>query len=406
MPTPERPGSKRPAGGTELTATAKGHRAEAAMQAESAVDEESVMADSAAGEEMDAQGLMQTLLTTVRSLATNLEAVKNELKSDMADLKKELKSDMADLKAELKSDAEDLKKELRVRIDPSTHAEVTKAKGNVVKPALGTHAGADATWTLVTYNNRFFALGAAHCALYFKAATVEEYTPVFLPLEFADLATKVYVSKDVDGTTPCRDIVMVELKSSPGSMKGGVSIDFTTTFEPNSLDLVSTIAVTSAFDLRGSAPERVKLESATSKHCFIFHVAQHEAGNSGALLWAMDEQNAAVAYGVFFGVDDKTANEENMLLRGVGVPLPRVEGDAFVLTNGDTMTSYDVDDTPLTKATYKYAAPNHMVHAVSVENPTGKVRRIKGHHCVFVKATFIMNGAAVCKSLGCGWEKE
>uniref|UniRef100_A0A7S1L3J6 Uncharacterized protein n=1 Tax=Neobodo designis TaxID=312471 RepID=A0A7S1L3J6_NEODS len=328
--------------------------------------------------------------------------------------------------------------DLRTRIDPSTRVEVAEAKRSVFKPEHGTHAGGEATWTLVKRGNRFFAIGAAHCALWYEAAASEEYTPVCVPSVFGALATKVYVPEHVDGETQYRDVLMVELKKSPQGMQG-VPIDFNDKISTVNFELISTFAATSALDLLGSAPERVKLEDVSSTDCFIFHAKQCEPGNSGALLWAMG-LDTAVPYGVFFGVDELTLHKKNMLRRGVGVPLPCAVGDGFMLPNGEQMTCYDVAS--FDKSTFKYmkvkmqkktkeekeeeeemseseVKPEEseeedgekkkikikVLREAVVKKAPGKVPEIDGYPCVFINKTFAMNGAHVSGALGCGRAK-
>ena len=263
---------------------------------------------------------------------------------------------------------------------------------------------APATWTLVRTElpgyagEKLFAVGAAHCALYFKTVGQGTTTPVFVPKAIASVAEAVWVPRGyAEPETAARvvnDMVVVELAAGGGASVAeleAVPVPFAAWSKPPRLEgLKATIGAGESSAVLGDRPHYVPSAWRTYEDCYVFVETQGEPGNSGALMVGQAEDGTVVPLGVYFGVAGGMA--ANAHARGVIVPFHRgksggdLERHACVPkpTHVTVQTASGVDATLMVKGRGKRFAA------------------IAGHWCVFIETRFPLAGEVACGSVGCG----
>ena len=327
--------------------------------------------------------------------------------------------------------------------------------------------GTQSTYTFVTATvngvTELLLLGSAHCAAYFRWPGPSQapvgapvLTPLFLPEAVANLVDAAYICPNEDG----RECDAVAFRIDQGAIQAAwarapefahdvdpAKLTFSawraqlpcidTPFPPSGLATCGgVVALSESVMVSGVLPQYSAVPAGTSSHSranlIAFVELAGEPGNSGALLFAMDNVSNAAdptkPLGVYYGMWDGVGQRHRA--RGVCVPLGHwwklaqvsrhdvvlpphgartvdvklqvaSKPDTAIPNNAPTMKpQYEgVHFEKLTPASPALQAPNRGFVQHEFDKITGNL--IAEHPCVFIGEALKMHGVDKCAALGC-----
>lgn len=263
--------------------------------------------------------------------------------------------------------------------------------------------GAMATWTVIQFDDGWYAVGCRHCAAYYRTSSTHSSPLQFLSLPLALLQVgvegawfvasakerglwkqeKAMVDVEEDEAPWYRDFFAVKLSpmlagpaQSP-SCWPYISSDALPSW-PNAT--VALNAATSAATFGGfssSGPVLGEGPAVLHDGKLVFVMSAGEPGHSGTLMFALSDEGTPVPVGVFCGV--ATSLGPRMRSRGIIAPFPR---DAFMKWSPVTTPPTTVTVSTATKTWEASPSPIHDAHnGYTVSGVNGIFIEHNSHYC-------------------------
>ena len=186
-----------------------------------------------------------------------------------------------------------------------------------VNPLQDQISGTSATYSFVEHGGSFFAVGAAHCALFLPKHYKLNLSFVQLPESVLQCGVEaIYRSQNLTAVRSVdqhwqNDFIVAKLKSKP---LGSGCAPWPMRAPGDTRDLGPTFGSSSSGPVTGT-----NLTYDVNTNSFTFLQGSGEPGHSGTLMWAI---RSKLPVGVYFGC---RGQQKNMRFRGVIVPVPPLE---------------------------------------------------------------------------------